>query len=195
MKALSISEIKTLPHTPYGAIRPQLRTGDLMFAAGTYPLSKAIQKASKSPWSHVGIVVVQHEIDRVLLLEAEYGAGVRLIPLSKYLLDYDNTGQAYEGPLVLTRIDDLTPEIAKKALTFGVDELGRPFDTQELAMIAVRLVLGEQKLEHDRSYLCSELVYECFAHAGRIFDGGKDHFVAPNDIWNDPQLSLLGRIQ
>lgn len=38
--------------------------------AGYYPLSKAIQKVTGSPWSHVGIVFCLDAIDRVLLPES-----------------------------------------------------------------------------------------------------------------------------
>ncbi len=56
-------------------------------------------------------------------------------------------------------IDDLT--------RCGVNELTRPYGKGEIAKIIVRIALGRGKPKRDREYICSELVYECFANAGK----------------------------
>jgi hypothetical protein len=38
------------------------------------------------------------------------------------------------------------------------------------------------------------LVYECFRQAGYEF-AYADDFVSPEDIWRDPSVSLLARVQ
>lgn len=99
-------DIKALPVLPYLDLRAKLKSGDILFASGDYWVSKAIQKVTESPWSHVGIVFRLDSIDRVLLLESVEDMGVRFAPLSKYLDDYED-GKPYKGRVVLARCKDV----------------------------------------------------------------------------------------
>ncbi len=152
-----------------------------------------IQKITASPWSHVGIVLRLDSIDRILLLESVEDMGVRFAPLSKYLKDYEN-GKPYKGRAVLARCSDVSPAVIAGISTFGIDELTQPYDKDEIAKIMARIALGVGKKERDREYICSELVYECFANAGRNFDYNAKGFISPEDIWMDNKLSLVGRV-
>jgi hypothetical protein len=191
---LEKSDIKALPVTAYTELRSKLRTGDLMFASGDYLLSQAIQSVTESPWSHVGVIVRLKEIDRVLLLESVEDSGVRFAPLSKYTNDYAD-GKPYRGRLAVARVSDIQPPAVAKVTQFGVDELTRPYDKDEVAKILARVALGIGRKERDREYICSELVYECFAHAGREFNFDPKGFISPGMIWRDPKVSFLGRFQ
>lgn len=191
---LEISDIKAMPVTTYPELRSKLKTGDLLFASGDYLLSQAIQKVTSSPWSHVGVIVRLKEIDRVLLLESVEDSGVRFAPLSKYTSDYAD-GKPYRGRLVAARVSDMQASTASKVMQFGVDELTRPYDVDEVSKILARVTLGVGKKERDREYICSELVYECFAQAGREFKFDSRGFVSPGAIWRDPKVSFLGRFQ
>lgn len=186
-------DVKALPVLPYPALRAQLQSGDLFFASGDYLLSKAIQKVTGSPWSHVGIVFRLDTIDRVLLLESVEDSGVRFAPLSKYLHDYEN-GRPYKGRAVLARCQDVNAATVAGLSTFGIDELTQPYDKDEVAKILARITLGLGRKERDREYICSELVYECFSRAGKEFAFNPKGFIAPEDVWVDGQLSLVGRI-
>jgi hypothetical protein len=185
--------IEALPVTPYPDIRTKLKSGDLLFTSGNYLVSKAIQKVTDSPWSHVGIVFRLDSIDRLLLLESVEDMGVRFAPLSKYILDYEH-GKPYKGRAVLARCQatnaSIVPEIAK----FGIDELTRPYDRDEIGKILARVILGKGKIERDREYICSELVYECFLKAGIEFKYDKKGFISPENVWRDDKVSLVGRI-
>lgn len=186
-------DIKALPVTPYQDIRVKLKSGDLLFASGDYLVSKAIQKITDSLWSHVGIVFRLDSIDRVLLLESVEDMGVRFAPLSKYLSDYEN-GKPYKGRIVLGRCKDVDIDIVGRLAKFGIDELTRPYDKDEVAKIMARVVLGIGKKERDREYICSELVYECFSNAGREFGYDERGFISPENVWLDDKVSLVGRI-
>lgn len=186
-------ELKALPVLPYPNVRTSLKSGDLLFTSGDYLISKAIQKMTNSPWSHVGIVFRLDFIDRVLLLESVEDMGVRFAPLSKYLNDYED-GKPYKGRAVLARCKDVTPETVKSLSAFGIDELTQPYDKDEIAKIMARITLGMGKKKRDREYICSELVYECFAHAGKEFAFNPKGFISPEDIWIDEKLSLIARI-
>jgi uncharacterized protein YycO len=186
-------DINALPVLPYSDLRAKLRSGDLLFTSGDYLVSKAIQKVTNSPWSHVGIVIRLDSIDRMLLLESVEDMGVRFAPLSKYLKDYEN-GRPYKGRAVLARCKDVNAETITGISTFGIDELTQPYDKDEIAKILARITLGIGKKERDREYICSELVYECFLHAGKEFTYDSRGFISPEDVWKDEKLSLVGRI-
>lgn len=186
-------DIKALPVLPYAQLRSKLKSGDLLFASGDYLVSKAIKSVTDSPWSHVGIVFRLDSIDRMLLLESVEDMGVRFAPLSKYLSDYQD-GKPYKGRAVLARCKDVTSQTIDKLSTFGIDELTQPYDKDEIAKILARVTLGIGKKERDREYICSELVYECFAQAGKNFSFNTKAFISPEDVWVDEKLSLVGRI-
>lgn len=139
------SEIKALPVVPYSTFRNTLRSGDLMFASGDYLVSRAIQHVTDSPWSHVAIVFKLPSIDRVLLLESVEDMGVRLVPISKYLNDYES-GNPYRGRVVLARCNGVDQNVVNGLATFGIDELTRPYDKDEVAKIMARVALGKGKL-------------------------------------------------
>ncbi len=185
--------IKALPVMSYDQLRSTLKSGDLMFTSGEHIISKAIQKVTNSPWSHVGIVFKIESIDRLLLLESVEDMGVRFAPLSKYLNDYDK-GKPYKGLIVLARCRDMSDDIVKGLSKFGISELTQPYDKDEIAKILARVTLGIGKKEKDREYICSELVHECFASAGRPFTYNPRGFISPQDIWADAGVSLVGRI-
>ncbi|MFL1405309.1 YiiX/YebB-like N1pC/P60 family cysteine hydrolase [Marinobacter sp. M1N3S26] len=187
------SDLEALPVLSYQDLRSQLRSGDLLFTSGDYLVSKAIQTMTRSAWSHVGIVFHIEAIDRILLLESVEDMGVRFAPLSKYVRDYEN-GKPYKGRVAIARCADITPDMVRKLSVFGVDELTKPYDKDEIANVLARITLGKGKRKRDREYICSELVYECFAHAGKEFRYNRKGFISPQDIWLDDRLSLLGRI-
>lgn len=191
---LSKSAVAALPVTEYPVLRASIRTGDLLFASGDYLVSQAIQKVTKSPWSHIGIIFKIEEIDRVLLLESVEDMGVRFVPLSKYTDDYEN-GAPYKGRLVVARINDFAPSEIAPLARFGIDELTRPYDKDEVSKIIARIALRIGKLERDREYICSELVYECFLKAERSFAYNENKFISPEEIWRDSKVAFLGRFR
>lgn len=61
------------------------------------------QAATRSDWSNIGFILRLDAIDRVMVFESVERLGVRTVPLSKYLSDYDNEGNPYPGGFVLAR--------------------------------------------------------------------------------------------
>jgi hypothetical protein len=190
---LTLTEVERLPVTPYRDVRSQLQSGDLLFCSGRYPFSRAIQAVTRSAWSHVGIVFHMGSIDRKLVLESVEDAGVRLAPLAKYLVDYEH-GQPYDGPVVVARFQAINTEMVVRLGQFGVDELTRPYDRDEIGRIAARLILGESRPADDRGFVCSELVHYCFKNAGYEFARNRHGFISPGDIWADMNVTPLARI-
>ena len=191
---ISKGQIKRLPVIPYAAVRAGLRTGDLVFCSGSYFLSGLIQRLTRSVWSHVGIIYNDADLQRVFVLESEIGTGVRLAPVSKYLRDYHGRNRPYRGQIVVAQVQpEVDAQRIKLAISFGMDELTRPFDNFEMLRIAMRILFRVGRRTYDRKYICSELVYECFRRAGVKFRL-RDNFVSPDDIWNDATLQWQHRI-
>lgn len=188
------TDIQRLPVLSYkDDLRSKLQSGDLFFTSGNYMISKAIQKVTDSPWSHVGIIFHLREIDRVLLLESVEDQGVRFAPLSKYLTEYKDK-RPYKGQMVLAKCSAATSAVIEGLAASGIDRLTRPYDHDEIGKILARVTLGIGKYKRDNEYICSELVHECFEKAGVVLNRDRRGFVSPQNIWDDARVNLLGRI-
>lgn len=191
---ISKQELNKLPVIPYDKVRDYIKTGYVFFSSGSYAFSGVIQKLTKSVWSHVAIVYKDEELGRVLILEAEPYVGIRLIPLSKYLKDYKGTKRPYKGQVVLAKLNfDLEKDKLDKAVSFGLDELTRPYDNWEIIRIMTRILFKIGKRERNRSYICSELVRDCFSKAGVIFKMN-DTYISPQEIWKDARIEMKYRV-
>lgn len=185
---LTKKEIERLPMQPYDEMRRKLQTGDLVFCSGSYFFSQAIQKFTHSVWSHVGMIYRDPTLERIFILESETLIGVRLAPLSKYLRDYHGKNRPYKGNIVIARVE---PEIDQAklnhAISFGMDELTKPYDNLEIVRIGMRILFKVSRRSRDRKYICSELVFECYDSVGVPFKL-RDEYVSPDDIWMDEQV-------
>ena len=191
---ISKKELKELQIIPYEKIRDHIKTGDIFFSSGSYLFSGIIQRLTKSTWSHVAVIYKDEELGRVLVLEAEPYVGIRLIPLSKYLHDYKGKKRPYKGQVALARLNIPVPkENLNKGISFGLDELTRPYDNFEIVRIMIRILFHISRREKNRNYICSELVRDIFARSGVIIHY-KDTYISPDNIWTDPRVELRYRI-
>lgn len=191
---LTKRQIRTLPAQGYDEARAALRSGDLVFCSGSYLFSGLIQRLTGSVWSHVGVVYRDEALGRVFVLESEAGIGVRLVPLSKYLRDYHGRRRPYRGEIVVGRIVPGIEEAqVRRAVSYGMDLLTRPYDNGEILRILVRILLRIGRRTRDRKYICSELVDECFRAAGIRFTR-PDNYVSPADIWRNDCVEIYGRV-
>jgi hypothetical protein len=192
--ATAKSEIKRLPVVPYEHVRDELRSGDLVFCSGSYLFSGLIQRFTGSVWSHVGVIYRDDVLGRVFVLESETGVGVRLVPLSKYLRDYHGHNRPYRGQIVIGRIaPDLDTAKVHQAVSFGMDLLTKPYDNGEILRIAMRIALRIGRRRHDRKFICSELVDECF-HAVGVSFTRPDNYISPDDIWRNECVTMHKRV-
>jgi hypothetical protein len=193
-KTITRKEVLKLTLVPYETIRNTLKTGDLVFCSGNYFFSRIIQRFTKSMWSHVGIVYYDTSLDRMLILESEKLYGVRVAPLSKYIKDYHGKNRPYKGIIAIARIEpELNLEEIKKGISFGMDELTKPYDDWEILRIAFRILFNIGKRVKDRKYICSELVQVCFQQMGILFNYN-NKIISPDDIWKNDSLVLKFRI-
>jgi hypothetical protein len=193
-EAITKKQIKELPVVPYEKIRNTLKTGHIFFSSGSYLFSGVIQRLTKSAWSHVAIVYKDEELGRVLILEAEPKIGIRLIPLSKYLHDYKGKRRPYKGQIVMAKLNiELEPEKLNRAISFGLDELTRPYDNWEILRIMTRILFRIGKREKNKNYICSELVKSAFDKAGVCFPM-KNTYISPQQIWMDKRVEKMFRL-
>ena len=194
--SLSITkqQLKKIPKVPYEIIRSNLKTGDIFFSSGSYTFSGIIQRLTKSTWSHVAVIYKDEELGRVLILEAEPNVGIRLIPLSKYLKDYKDRKRPYKGQIVIARLNTVVEkDDLNRGISFGLDELARPYDTFEIVRIMIRILFHISRRERNRNYICSELVRDIFAKSGVIMKY-KDTYISPENIWTDERVEMKYRI-
>lgn len=193
-QSITKKQLKDFPVMPYEKIRDFLQTGHIFFSSGSYLFSGAIQRLTKSVWSHVAIVYKDVQLSRVMVLEAEPRVGIRLIPLSNYLRNYKGKKRSYKGQVVIAKLNfDLEKPKMNKAISFGLDELTRPYDNWEIIRIMTRILFKIGKREKNKNYICSELIRDAFAKAG-VFFKYNDSYVSPQEIWLDERVELKYRL-
>ncbi len=187
-------QLKKLPVKPYDEVRDMLKTGDIFFTSGSYLFSGFIQRLTKSTWSHVAVIYKDEELGRVLVLEAEPFYGIRLIPLSKYLKDYQGKRKPYKGQIVLSRLNVEVPKSnVNKGISFGLDALTRPYDNYEILRIMIRILFRITKREKNRNYICSEFVRAVLAKSNIIMPY-QDTYISPDNIWQDKRMEMMMRV-
>ena len=194
----TLETLSTIPKIQYAALREHVEAGDLLFYSGDDDISMLIREVTNSIWSHIGIIFKIENLDRLLLLESVETFGVRLIPLSRYIKgveELEDNDDKPEARLVVARHTQLTEAHLKPLINFGMNQITRPYDLEEIRRIMQRIRTGEGKAVRDRAYMCSELVYECFASVGIEFNYHPLGFISPQDIWADENLVAIAEIE
>ncbi len=121
-----------------------MQGGDILFQTSLSSQSRAIQLATRSPYSHVGILF--YVKGKPMVLEAVQP--VRLYPLDRWIK------KGAEGKWVAKRLKNrrLTPDEVKKLYRRGVSLLHLPYDPYF-------------EWSDTRLY-CSELVWKLYNHLG-----------------------------
>jgi hypothetical protein len=197
--------LERMPPTPYQALRPQIRTGDLFLCSGDDPFSRLIRAATHSPWSHVAIALRLDEIGRVMALEAVAKLGVRAVPLSSFVSQASNGRKPYPGRILLARHHGFQARVDKAAITrmaeFAVDRFGAPFAGQEMIKIGLRVLAGffaiktPPMLTPDDEFICSEYAARCYEAAGVKIPWDGLGFIAPCDFAADPAVEPIAQVE
>lgn len=87
-----------------GELYEQIHPGDLLFCSGRETISRAIEDATASPWSHVLMVWIAGPWCRQwLTLEATFSKGVHVGVLADYVDHHDGDLVLPTAPLCLKR--------------------------------------------------------------------------------------------
>ncbi len=132
--------------SPQGDYEPQ--NGDIIFQTSRSSQSLAVQLATKSPYSHMGLVYVQDGQASVF----EAVQPVKLTPLSEWI------SRGERSHFVVKRLSDadtaLTPDVLSKMTDAGATLMGRDYDS-----------FFEWS---DESIYCSELVWKVYSRGAGI---------------------------
>ncbi len=194
---IAVRSFPRVEKVDYWRYRKQIRSGDLLLCSGETFFSKVIRNATKSTWSHVAFVLWLPHIDRLMVLESVESVGVRAVPFSHYVRDYKG-GKGYPGRLLLGRhrgFANVQPQQLGDMSQFAVDQLGYPYDRDEIVKIGGRILAGQGRHKRDREYICSEYARECYAQVGIDFPLDRRGFIAPSDLAKAKGVSAVCEIK
>ncbi|PFN03466.1 hypothetical protein COJ51_16195 [Bacillus thuringiensis] len=178
----------------YEQAKKEIQTGDILLCSGNYLVSELIKKASDSIFSHVGVLF--HWDNHIIILESVEDDGVRAVPLSHYMYNYENSKKKYNGEIYVARhkeienYDFCTGKI-KKMFEKALDFLNRDYDKDEIAKIVARIGLGIGRHKDDDEYICSEFVDECFKQLEIEFPRDSMGYILPEHIAADLNVEPL----
>ena len=159
----------------YKSAREEMKPGDVIAFSGKGHLSEIIKWATRSPISHVG-VIMQAELsfnkkglDNLIIESTTLGnfSGVKISRMSERLRTYD--GEVWWLPLNNEIRNNSFDE--KKYFNFLIDNEGKPYDSIQAALAGLDKLdtLGISKAHEDFSrFFCSELVAESLEQAGTV---------------------------
>jgi hypothetical protein len=121
-----------------------LRTGDLVFHTSRSRQSRAIQEATASPLSHVGLV----EVTKAGVFVVEAVQPVRRVPFARW------KARGVQGRVLVLRPEGLSDEARAAAVAQARRHLGKPYDWR----------FGWD----DEAMYCSELVRKAYSAAAGV---------------------------
>jgi Permuted papain-like amidase enzyme, YaeF/YiiX, C92 family len=158
------------------------RSGDLVFCCGRADISKAIEDATHSPFSHVLMTWRPPDSDEWLTIESTFHHGVHVGQLSAYIEEYD-------GDLVLARRPVLTDEAIRSARDAGLRVLDDGYDwKQEVSIVGHRLLKCIPVEIPKKEYFCSGLQYFMSLATEHPLRRPGPNYPTPEDIWCDPTV-------
>jgi hypothetical protein len=187
----------------YNDMRPQLKTGDIVLFSGKSAVSNIIKLFSGGKWSHVGMVVIMEEFDRMVLLwesttlsnipdiETRTATkGVQLVPMSQRIT-------TYEGEVTIRLLNKAISDAMNQKLAEVRKELSRkPYERSQIELLKAAYdgIGGASSGEDLSSLFSSELVAEGYQAMGLLpeFPAGlPSNEYTPIDFSDRRQLKLL----
>ncbi|MCP3059382.1 YiiX family permuted papain-like enzyme [Myxococcus sp. K38C18041901] len=129
---------------PRDALEARLQTGDIVLHTSRSRQSQAIQAATHSPLSHVGLVEVTQKGTFVV----EAVQPVQRVPFAKW------KARGVKGHILVLRAEDVDAETKQRVLTAAKTHLGKPYDWR----------FGWS----DDAMYCSELVRKAYAQGAGV---------------------------
>lgn len=192
----------SVPVRPYAEVRPLIQSGDLLLCSGSSPMSRMIQAATGSVYSHVAFILRLEALDRLLVMESVESIGIRACTLGSYVFDYNGSGLPYPGTLTIARhrlVDLGTEEHWQRVSRTAIDLLGYPYGTKDIMDITARIVgaklgMAVRPRRTDKTYICSEFVELIYESIGVGVPWNRANFIAPADFAACVDVALLWEI-
>lgn len=185
----------------YEEVRESIQSGDMVLFSGKGLISWLIKKATRSPWSHVGVAVRVPEFDFVCLWESttlstvpdlftrKPTKGVQLVPLSDRV-------NGYTGKVAVRHLHVLLNESERvKAMAVRRKLRGKPYERKPWQLVRAALDWRFSANRRDlSSVFCSEGAAEFYMAANRLHEDGKaSSEYTPADLgkspgWGIPQI-------
>jgi uncharacterized protein YycO len=152
-----------------------LQKGDIILKRGTGRLSSGIEFITRSQFSHAALV---SDPEKKLIIEASLN-GVAHSKIDNFI-----------GSSTVFRMMTLTDEQASNIVKFAEQQLGKPYDYEELVDMFLRYVfyIPNNKTEKGR-YVCSTFVNAAYASIGIKLT--KQNLPSPEDIYESPLLTKI----
>ena len=178
----------------YDDYRNEMRNGDVLLFRGTGLVSWMIQKRTKSPYSHAGIVAWWN--DRLMVLEA-VGHGVCAMPLSRNVKKYHGGVDYYRANV------NIDSDTRKQMVVFAQEQLGKEYAHRQLFRYAAMHLLGIPFSQHDQGaqgaagkYFCSHYVAEIYRRFGNDLDIElSDLHTSPKVLAESKKLDFIGTLK
>lgn len=183
----------------YSDVRDDLKTGDIVLFSGKGFISAGIKAASRSIWSHIGMVLDLPEYNFKALWESTtlskiknlgtgtHMKGVQLVPLSERF-------KAYDGKAAVRKLNgvDFGKEAIQSLMDFRKEIAGRPYEEDKIELIksAYDGPFGGNA-ENLSSLFCSEMVAEAYQRMGLLSEGIPSNEYTPADFSEKSSLGLL----
>jgi hypothetical protein len=166
-----------------GELYQRIRPGDLLFCSGSGAISRTIEDATASPWSHVLMAWLPGSWgSQWLTLEATFARGVHVGLLADYIDGYQ------EGIALATR-HCLSSRMVQSALNRGLSLLDDNYDWQQEVSIAARkLVKSLPLIEPEKELYCSGLQYAMSLATPFPLRRPLASYPTPEDNWTDPTV-------
>jgi len=158
-----------------GEVRERVLDCDILLFRGRGFSSWLIRLISKSRYSHVGLVVREH--DRVLCADST-SKGVRLTTLRDRVQKYDGGIDHFELK------PEVTAEQREAILRFIFGKMGKGYDNFSALVFALVLVFKMKKrTEKNDKWFCSELIAAAFDAANIERTGEqRPEFISPGEL-------------
>lgn len=149
-----------------------IKPADIILMKGSSTISKEIEVITQSQFSHAALVF---DPEKKLTIEATPN-GVMNGDLNKYT-----------GCSSVFRLKEINNEQSEKILKFAAQQLGKPYDYEELIELFLRYVFQIQISDFEKGrYICSTFVNSAYVSAGIRLT--KQNIPSPEDIFESPLL-------